>query len=1070
MSERYYNLFNAQKKYTSLRFLAGDGLQSRELNEIQDTLRHHVEGIANAILKEGDPVSGADISVNEDTGLVSMEAGEVYLRGRVHEVAAAELTIPTDERVAVGLRYSSKIITHLEDPSLRDPSSDTRNANEPGAQRTQEVVQWGFEAENTSDGEDGEFHAVYTVVNGILENKTQPPALDAVVQTIARYDREANGSYVAEGMNFKFLSRDGASGDYTFSLSEGTGNVNGYKVEKPQATRIIWEDNPDMRAVNSEPHAFNDGGSGTATLTMNRSPINTVTEITITKEATESVTHGAFTGASDSLQHTAVLSIESVSQGGTTFDEGTDFVRSGDEVDWSPNGNEPAPGSTYDVTYRYIDTINPDSVTDTEIEISGAVTGTTVFVDYTWKMPRIDTLAMDENGTLYRIEGVSQVVNPQAPTVSDNLLVLANVLFEWYTGVDPSIASRAVRAIPISDLEQMQTDIELLYDLVAIERLRNDTNIADPTAKYGVFVDPFMDDDLRDQGIAQTAAIVDEHLTLPINAAVLDAPNGATATHTLDYELVTALEQLQSTRNMKINPYQNFDPVPADIVLSPPSDNWTVVNEQWTSAITRSFVSNMVRNIGGGFRAAVSRSTTVSRTTSTRVTNETATAILTARQRTVSFVVENFDAGEVLDTLTFDGIEVSPDSVTPADVNGRLTGEFTIPPNVPTGTKAVTFLGSLGSFGSTSFVSNGWLITRELTRVTNVRITNVTTVRRFDPLAQTFTLDNDTVIGAIDLWFDVIGDVNNECRVQIRETQVGFPDQTVVAEMRLDMNTVSTVGVTTCEFTPAFLRGGTEYAIVILTDDPDHAVRVAELGKYDPDNGWVTSQPYTIGVLLSSSNASTWTAHQDRDLKFRLRACNFTSDSKTIDLGQVNVTDATDFIALAGVERLSSETDVQFVLRDSAGTEFVIADGQALNLTERVSDTLDLEARLIGSSGFTPILFPGVQAIAGNLQETGDYVSRAFQSSATFEGVVRLDVLDPGTSNVSVYMESGTDDNWVELTLDTATPVGNGFEERVYSADNLQGVGDEDTTAIKIVMTGSPANRPFVRNLRGFAK
>ena len=51
---------------------------------------------------------------------------------------------------------------------------------------------------------------------------------------------------------------------------------------------------------------------------------------------------------------------------------------------------------------------------------------------------------------------------------------------------------------------------------------------------------------------------------------------------------------------------------------------------------------------------------------------------------------------------------------------------------------------------------------------------------------------------------------------------------------------------------------------------------------------------YRIGVLLSSSNASTWTAHQDRDLKFRLLACRFTENTRTVPLGNITVTDSTD--------------------------------------------------------------------------------------------------------------------------------------------------------------------------------
>ncbi|MFP3030850.1 MAG: hypothetical protein ACEY3M_06775, partial [Wolbachia sp.] len=39
------------------------------------------------------------------------------------------------------------------------------------------------------------------------------------------------------------------------------------------------------------------------------------------------------------------------------------------------------------------------------------------------------------------------------------------------------------------------------------------------------------------------------------------------------------------------------------------------------------------------------------------------------------------------------------------------------------------------------------------------------------------------------------------------------------------------------------------------------------------------------GVLLSSSNASTWTPHQNLDLTFRLLAAKFSEVSHVVDLG-----------------------------------------------------------------------------------------------------------------------------------------------------------------------------------------
>ena len=64
MIERYYNLFDPQKHYEQLLFRAGDGLQSRELNEIQATLMHRIQGVADALLTTGDVIAGGELTVN----------------------------------------------------------------------------------------------------------------------------------------------------------------------------------------------------------------------------------------------------------------------------------------------------------------------------------------------------------------------------------------------------------------------------------------------------------------------------------------------------------------------------------------------------------------------------------------------------------------------------------------------------------------------------------------------------------------------------------------------------------------------------------------------------------------------------------------------------------------------------------------------------------------------------------------------------------------------------------------------------------------------------------------------
>ena len=258
MIERYYNLFDPAKHYTQLLFRAGDGLQSRELNEIQTTLIHRLQSVADALLKDGDIVSGANLQIDADTGLVTLEAGRVYLRGAVREVPATAFTVPVDGRVAVGVRFTTRTVTELEDPNLREPAVGVRNYQEPGAGRLQETLAWGWEGAGTSDGQPGDFHAVYALDNGLLENRRQPPVLDGVIASLARYDYDANGHYVTEGLGVRYLSQDSDSQEHIFSVAEGRANIDGFKVERSQSQRLRLPIDPDLQRVSSEPQVFND--------------------------------------------------------------------------------------------------------------------------------------------------------------------------------------------------------------------------------------------------------------------------------------------------------------------------------------------------------------------------------------------------------------------------------------------------------------------------------------------------------------------------------------------------------------------------------------------------------------------------------------------------------------------------------------------------------------------------------------------------------------------------------------------------------------------------------------------
>jgi hypothetical protein len=642
----YYNRFNAGDRYDELLFRAGKGCQSAELNEIQSGLIDRLKRIGDSIWRDGSVISGTPPTINPNTGAITCPQSLIYLRGAVRDVPARSFTIPTTGLVRVGVYLLQEEITELQDATLRDPALNTRNYNEPGAGRLRVTPTWGREG----DGSSGEFYPVWVVIDGALLNQSGAGGGDAFSEALARYDRESNGGYIVSGLSLTALGL--TAGVNAFTVRDGVGNVYGYKVDKPSATRLTYAEDPDLETVDSEPDTFTGATGGSATIQLNRFPVESILEVVIQQQKTVTITHGT-SGGQDTLPDVSVLSIQSITQGGTTYTATTDYFLNGDKVDWSPAGAEPASGSTYSITYHYLGPVTPSAVNlqAGSFTVTGAVNGTIVLTDYRWKLPRFDRLCMDRDGGFQRVKGVSSRFVALPPDVPSNLLSLATIEQRW--GLTPAITNDGIRAIPFDQLERMRSLVIDLFDLVAIERLKSDVSSREPSSKRGVFVDPFLDDDMRDQGITQTAAIADGVLQLPIAPRTFQAPTNNSQSWMLQFTEQVILEQTRRTGSSPINPYQAFDPIPAAVTLNPSVDRFTDVETVWTSPATR----QVLTRLGNARRLVIAG---VSATTRTELLSESQRPAQFLRQITISFTVDGFDPGESLTQVLFDGINVTP--------------------------------------------------------------------------------------------------------------------------------------------------------------------------------------------------------------------------------------------------------------------------------------------------------------------------------------------------------------------------------------------------------------------------
>lgn len=691
MPTGYYNRFTSSDNYDEHLFRAGKVLQSAELNEIQSQLGYRIRSIGDTLFKDGAVIKNAQIVVDAESGTTILESGAVYLRGAVRGVAPKTITIPTTGTVSVGIYLVDTVVTELEDAALRDPAVGVRNYQEPGAARLMVETEWGY----AGDGGQGDFYPVYTVIDGDVQSKEPPPQIDAISLAISRYDRQSSGGfYAVDGLSVLRLADD--AGAQVYSVTEGTARVNGREVILSHARRVEYAAVPDTKLVNLEQHL---ASGGTERVDLNHSPVVSIQQISITKEKTVTVTHGAYTGIMDSLPDSPVVQLVEVKQGGTTYSSGVDYKLTSDKVDWSLAGAEPAPGSSYTVKYRYIATVSATSPDDTGFTVSDAVAGTLIQVTYEWAMPRIDRLCLNELGQTIWVKGTSAIALPKSPKIPKQLLGIATVYQNWNTTT--RVVHDAVRVVPMNELVSMNSRIDTLFALMAEERLVLNASLSDPTAKKGVFSDAFYDDDLRDQGLEQTGAILNQELTLAFDVDVQHQQ--LSGLQSLDAKVITETEvtsgvaevvisQPLRTSQMKINPYLSFAPLPGVARLSPAIDYWTEFQTTWLSPITRRIDDGSIRWtnpseadrwIGAwdrnevlpwvgdkGIQAYYDRATWI-RMHSYDITTESVTQVENKlvgtkyvdlqflRQISVRFDLSGFGPGETLTQVIFDGRSVA---------------------------------------------------------------------------------------------------------------------------------------------------------------------------------------------------------------------------------------------------------------------------------------------------------------------------------------------------------------------------------------------------------------------------
>jgi hypothetical protein len=305
-------------------------------------------------------------------------------------------------------------------------------------------------------------------------------------------------------------------------------------------------------------------------------------------------------------------------------------------------------------------------------------------------------------------------------------------------------------------------------------------------------------------------------------------------------------------------------------------------------------------------------------------------------------------------------------------------------------------------------------------------------------------------------------------RVQLATMANGFPTTEVLAEAFVSMATVEPGDKIEARFAaPVYLDPMRLYCFVILTSDGEHAVSTSRLGDVfgsGANQERVSSQPYTIGDMFSSSNRVSWQVHPDEDIAFEIVGAKFTATSLVQNLWTGALDTISDFLVRGSIEIPSQEAGFRYELVRADSSVIPLAAGQNHEFSGYVSETVTLRAALAGTETISPVLYPGTMIAGGRIRATGTYVTRAFEIgvSKTVSALFAAFLGSGGT--VAVEVDAG-DDNWVDLDLDSTFTLGEGWVEPKYELASYSAAEGR----LRVTMTGGPDSRTSIAALRGYS-
>lgn len=612
--EPYFDRFDSDQNRTMLLYNHDRPLQSSELNEQQSIFNYYLGTLGNMVANDGDKQEGMDVI--QDGLNVTVKAGKVYLAGKVRNFSEQTVAITGVGMEHIGIRLSQTVITAQMDSSLNDPSQSSASANSAGADRLEETV--------LLVANDPAAATLYTFNDGTLFLETKSSMLSKVEDIVASHTYNSFGSYqigqTKPQAGFD-MSVDGNSSDPTnyarLSISQGLAYVRGYEVNKPYTSYLPIRKATDTETITDEQHTY---VAGTNTYTLNFPDVSTINTVSAQVQTTMAINHGTANGMDYVTDD--VVSIDKVyteGTGGVTYSPSSDYLVSGNSIDWSPSGNEPSLNTSYmvQVTYNVVLTQGKDySVDNDNQHVSGVCkltfglpgsnltpkAGGVFTTTYDHYLYRADLITIDKHGNFAIHEGKPARLAYAAPLVINdpNTLTLGYVLMFPNAAIG-SCTNSAVTNLTFADLNDLKARIvNLEYNQVITSLDTQELQNSDTATLRGIFTDTFTSASKYDGGYNNTSTGTADPIVANVlfsfdnsyittardeanqkqNILTIDPANSTAVQQGMPgtqisapYKEINLITQQQTTDAINVNPYQ-FYGANGKLTLSPSEDQW----------------------------------------------------------------------------------------------------------------------------------------------------------------------------------------------------------------------------------------------------------------------------------------------------------------------------------------------------------------------------------------------------------------------------------------------------------------------------------------------------------------